>query len=303
MKTTIYRHERVIWIGAVMLLTLAGSILAGIQHRRIVYARRQNESLHQRLVQLRDEAHAMRAELTRRSTTTPPPETQNKKTTDSPESTDLAAEWERRVTDRDRKIAALRQQLDEARADADIETNQETEETPAAARANRLAAWRERMQQRDPEEYARRQAEHAERLDRLAELIRERSEFIQQISTEGLNPEYLENHEALIERFDFFTMAVERIAADTEGSQTLELMPEIFRNLQGLDTMLQKQRSLMLDDLAHEMGYEGKEAEALVTTINKITEATTLPSPGALRGGSRRRSSSQAPELPRVSLP
>lgn len=313
MKKTIYRHERVIWLCAVMLVILAGGILAGVHHRRLTDIREETETLHRQLEQWRQEAQTMRAQLARRPAPAPP-EAKAREAAETPEPTDHGAAWERhlaehvaawerRVADRDGEIAALRRQLADARTMIDSESVPEAEETPAPERADRRAAWRERMQG-DPEERARRQAERAERLDHVADMMRERSEFIQRIPTEGLAPEYLENHQALIERLDFFAHAAARIAADPEGSETRELMPELFRNLQGLDSIMEKQRTLMLDDLAHDMGYQGEEAEVFVNTIHKITEVTTLPSPGVLRGGARGRGDPRRESAtPRVTLP
>ncbi len=43
--------------------------------------------------------------------------------------------------------------------------------------------------------------------------------------------------------------------------------------------MLAMQRTVLLDDMARDIGYEGEKAEPFISRVNLITEATTLPSP------------------------
>ncbi len=185
---------------------------------------------------------------------------------------------------RDREIARLMNHV------AELEADRARREERAETAASRMQAWRDRMQQ-DPEAFERRRQEGREMLTTAAETTRDRLLFMQAMPTEGLSPEYLENHVALLERLAFFDATMQQIAADPEDPANRELMPDLFANLSGIDDMLRMQRDVLLDDLARDIGYETEGAAQFVEAVNTITEMTTLPGPGFLRrglGGGRR---------------
>ncbi len=185
---------------------------------------------------------------------------------------------------RDREIARLMNHV------AELEADRARREERAETAASRMQAWRDRMQQ-DPEALERRRQEGREMLTQAADTTRDRLLFMQAMPADGLAPEYLENHVALLERLAFFDATMQQIAADPEDPANRELMPDLFANLSGLDDMLRMQRTVLLDDLARDIGYETEGAAQFVEAVNTITEMTTLPSPGFLRrglGGGRR---------------
>ncbi len=199
----------------------------------------------------------------------------------------------RELEQRDAEIAGLRSEL------AELQRQRQEISEPRAAWTNRMQAYRNRMREQNPEEFERRRQEGRERLEDLAALTRERIEFMKSVPVDGLAPEYLENHKALIERMEFFNTAMEKMAANPEGPETMELMPQIFGNLRGLDEMLSKQREVLLNDLACDIGYEGDAARQFVETVNMITEVTTLPTPLMFRRGR----GATPPPLPAVQQP
>jgi len=193
----------------------------------------------------------------------------------------LAEELEQR----EREIARLLERVTE------LETNRASREERVQTAATRMQAWRERVEQQDPEDIDRRRQEGRERLTQVADTTRDRLQFMQSIPTEGLTSEYLENHHALLERLTFFDSAMQQLATDPENPANRELMPDLFANMRGLDDMLRMQRDVLLDDLARDIGYAGEAAGQFVEAVNMITEMTTVPGPGFLRrgvGGGRR---------------
>ncbi len=187
---------------------------------------------------------------------------------------------------REQEIARLQARI------AELEARGEERDAQRQGRAERMQAWRERMQQQDPETLERRRQEGREMMGRVAETTRDRLLFMQAMPTDGLSPEYLENHNALMARLIFFDEAMQQIAEQPENPENRELMPRIFANMQGLDEMLQMQREVLLDDLARDIGYEGEDAGVFVNAVSTITEMTTIPGPGywrrALRGNRTR---------------
>ncbi len=164
-----------------------------------------------------------------------------------------------------------------------LEAEQQNRETRTPTRAERMQAWRERMQQQDPEGYERRRQEGREMMVVVAENTRERLQFMQSIPTDGLTPDYLENHNALLERLAFFDGVMQQIAENPDNPDNRELLPSMFANMRGVDEMLNMQRDILLDDLARDIGYEGEEAGHFVAAVNLITEMTTMPGPGYWR--------------------
>lgn len=149
--------------------------------------------------------------------------------------------------------------------------------------AERMQNRRERMQAQDPVEYEQRRQEGRDRLQAMASLTNERLEFMKAVPVDGLAPAYLENHLAVLERLEFFNTAMARIAADPEGEAARELMPQVFMNMRGMGEMMDMQREILLNDYAHDLGYDPQNADEFVRAINYITEATSMPSHGLLR--------------------
>lgn len=185
---------------------------------------------------------------------------------------------------RDAEVQALMQRI--AQLERQAERREEDREARPPAWSERLRQWQTRMRERDPDSYAQRQVEMRERLQALSDMAQDRLDFITQISVDGLAPEYLENHLELIQRMVFFNDALQQISENPESMESLALIPQVFANLRGLDEMLALQRTVLLDDLASDMGYEGEDADQFVESIARITEVTTLPPPSFFRQGS-----------------
>lgn len=191
------------------------------------------------------------------------------------------------IAERDAEIARLQARI------AELEAAAAERESHRASMAERMQQRMERMKTENPEEYEKRRQEGQERLQNMAAVTNERLEFMKAVPVEGLTPEYLQNHLAVLERLEFFNSAMSQLVEDPEGPAARALMPQIFMNLRGMDEMLAMEREVLLNDLARDLGYEDHKASEFVTAINYITEATTLPSPGFMRSRGRSQPTSE----------
>jgi len=247
----------------------------------------QGSQSRQRAEVLQDEVLALNTELANRISKVsalPPPARTIEKVAPNPASTpDNTSLTDTAIAERDAEIARLNARV------AELEAAAAERESRRQSMAERMKQRAERMKAQNPEEYERRKKEGQERLDSIAKLTHDRLEFMKSIPVEGLTPEYLQNHLAVLERLEFFNSAMSRMAANPDGDTMRELMPQVFMNLRGMDEMLAMQREVLLSDLARDLGYEEQKTSEFVSAVNYITEATTLPSPGFLRGRGRSR--------------
>ena len=182
---------------------------------------------------------------------------------------------------KEQEIAELRAQLAQAQA----------RPAPADARASfaeRMRGASEKLRQENPQEYARIEDERRQRRQEMANMTSDRLEFLKSLPTEGLSDEYLQNHQAVIERLTLFDQAMAAISANPDSEQSRTLRRQLFENSRGMGEMMQKERTVLLNDLAYEIGYRGPQAQQLVDYVNYVQEATSAPHPhGFGRGGGR----------------
>lgn len=153
-----------------------------------------------------------------------------------------------------------------------------------------------------PEEQADREARLAEREARRAEWearreemrervvteVQDRRAFFEQVSLEGLAPEYVAGHQRLLEAMDEVQV---RIAALSDP----ELTPEEQRNMRReigqlgreLNGLMGMQREILLNDYAQAMGFQGADARVFIDSIETINEMTNVR--GVIWGGGRGR--------------
>jgi len=256
------------------LTTVVATASAIITFRQGSQSRQRNEALQAEILALNTELANRSAKVT---TVPPPAETIEKAVPNEPP----AHADDTAITERDAEIVRLNARV------AELETAAAERESRRQSMAERMKQRAERMKAQNPEEYERRKKEGQERLDSMAQLTHDRLEFMKSIPVEGLAPEYLQNHLAVLERLEFFNSAMSRMAANPDGDTMRELMPQVFMNLRGMDEMLAMQREVLLSDLARDLGYEEQRTSEFVSAVNYITEATTLPSPGFMRGRGR----------------
>lgn len=149
------------------------------------------------------------------------------------------------------------------------------------------AAREERRQQAEA-----RRAEWQQRREQMREraisTAQERREFFEQVSLEGLAPEYRQSHQRLLEAMDEVQV---RMAALSTPDLTREEQREMRQNLGQLGReihgLMGVQREILLNDYAQAMGYQGADARVFIDSIETINEMTNAR--GLIWGGGRGR--------------
>jgi len=155
-------------------------------------------------------------------------------------------------------------------------------------------------QELTPEEQAEREARLAEREARRAEWearreamrerviteTQDRRTFFEQVSLEGLAPEYVAGHQRLLEAMDEVQV---RMAALSDPELTREEQRDMRRELgelgRELNGLMGMQREILLNDYAQAMGFQGADARVFIDSIETITEMTNAR--GLIWGGGR----------------
>lgn len=146
-------------------------------------------------------------------------------------------------------------------------------------------------EQRQAEREARRaewEARREERRQRTIVQAQERRAFFEQVSTEGLAPEYQVSHQRLLEAMDevqvrMAALSNPELTRDEQRDMRREL-GELGRELNGLMGM---QREILLNDYAQAMGFQGEDVRVFIDSIETIQEMTNVG--GLMWGGGRGR--------------
>ncbi len=163
----------------------------------------------------------------------------------------------------------------------------EFEETERELTPEEIAAREERQAEREARraEWAARREEMRERV--IAE-TQDRREFFEQVSLEGLAPEYVAGHQRLLEAMDEVEV---RMAALGNPELTREEQREMRRELgvlgRELNGLMGMQREILLNDYAQAMGFQGGDARVFIDSIETINEMTNAR--GLIWGGGRGR--------------
>ena len=173
------------------------------------------------------------------------------------EITDANPDLIAQIRAQEEEIEALRAQLAEGGGATE---EQRREERVAAFEARRQEQQQraEQWRQENPEEYAQMQEERERRVQDMRERAASRIDFLASVNTEGLTPEYRENHEQLVQKLRMLDRAMNAMAQDPESEASRELgrqMREQFRDVGG---MLEMEKEVLLGDLASTLGYEGE---------------------------------------------
>ena len=87
-------------------------------------------------------------------------------------------------------------------------------------------------------------------------------------------------------------------AADPESEASRNLRHQMFENSRGLDEMLSKEREVIYNDLAQELGYRDAEVTNFVGYLNYVNKVTSPPDFHRRRGQPRPESSTRAAASP-----
>jgi hypothetical protein len=180
------------------------------------------------------------------------------------------------------EIAALRAQLEEGGGLTDEQRQAQRVaefETRRQEQQQRAEQWR----QENPEEYARQQEERENRIREMRERATSRIEFLASVNTENLTPEYRENHEQLVQKLRTMNRAVSAISQDPESEASRELARQMREQSRDVGEMMEKEKEILLGDLASTLGYEGDGTQEFIEYVRYIDEVTSLG--GLMRGG------------------
>ena len=171
----------------------------------------------------------------------------------------------------------LEEAFDAEPVDADVPDRVLTAEEIAAREAE-LAA----REARRAEWEARREAMR----ERAIAGTQDRRAFFEQVSLEGLAPEYVAGHQRLLEAMDEVQVRIQALgdpSLSREAQRELrQELGELGRELNGLMGM---QREILLNDYAQAMGFQGADARVFIDSIETIQEMTSLR--GLIWGGGR----------------
>lgn len=196
---------------------------------------------------------------------------------------DRISELEQHLKQKDSELKGLREQAKEVR--------EESEEAPQQARAPERSPedWRQRQRERmeqlrqeDPEEYTRIQQERRDFQQRVVDNLGGQVEFLAELSTEGLAAEQLENHQALLARLSSFRQKVSQVSADPVSDEGGVSRRELFQEFREIAPLMEKERQVVLNNLAIDLGYAPDEAQSFVEYVDFVNEMT---SPRAIMRG------------------
>lgn len=145
----------------------------------------------------------------------------------------------------------------------------EEREARRAAWEERRAAWEERRQ---------------DNRERIVNETQYRREFFDQISLEGLAPEYRQSHERLMTAMDEVEVLVTSLndpdLSRDEQREIRRTLGGMAREVQGL---MNTQREILLNDYAQALGYTGEDARGFIDYIETVNQMTSMG--GFIRGG------------------
>ena len=146
--------------------------------------------------------------------------------------------------------------------------------TPTAEQLAEDAA-RQTEREKRQEEWAQRREEFRQR---MTQGTQDRYHYLSQLDTEGLAPEYAENHVNLLESLALAEQLMANVHAeelsDEEKRELRKKMPELMR---GINDMMEVEREILLSDYAAALNLDEKENAEFIQTLQDITEMTTPP--------------------------
>lgn len=191
------------------------------------------------------------------------------------EITDANPQLQAMIESQREEIARLKAQL---AADGEA-TEEQRREARVAEFESRRQEREERMQQwqqENPEEYARMQEEREQRIQDMRTRAKDRIEFLASVNTEGLSPEYAQNHEQLVDKLQFMNRAMNAIMQDPESESSRELRGQMREGFREMGEMMEMEKEVLLADLASNLGYEADESQDFIEYVDYINEVTSM---------------------------
>lgn len=158
---------------------------------------------------------------------------------------------------------------------------------PEAQRSPQEIAEQERREQEREQrrqEWAGRREQMREQLTRSTQ---DRIDYLSQISTEGLAPEYVESHNRLIQALQEGDALIQQMGNEELSRDDRRNMYRGMRELSGeIDRLMKVEREILYSDLANSYGMDTDTSAEFIETLNGINDMTTTPRPSwGGRGG------------------
>ena len=238
------------WLGALC----AVAALAGVTFGIVANGRK--NAAEQDAAKLRNQLAAARSQS---STPTPAPIIE-KTSMNTNDTTRLAAQ----LTERNAELARLRKEMEKKQPKVH------------ESWSDRMA----RMKEEDPEAYAEIIQRRSDRQQAMRYTLAKRTATIVDLDTSFMTAEERANHELLLEKMSNVWELTEQLQDPTPGS-----MRELFGAINETRPLLDTERNAMFQQLAHDIGYDSKEAAAFADYAEEIIQATTIQMPPRGTGG------------------
>jgi len=187
----------------------------------------------------------------------------------------LKAELEKK----EREIAKLRVQPTGPAGDA---TRGGAPDQPEVSREDRRAQEMARMKAAEPAEYQEMLQRRVQMRVEMKQGLDDRLKFYNGIDLTGLPPETVARHRELLGNLQKMSASFAAMAANPEGQTNFG---DLREQMTAMNDVMKEQRSILMEDLAVDLGLEGNAAGDLVETIEYIREMTTPPRPSGGGGG------------------
>ncbi|MCC5843321.1 MAG: hypothetical protein JJU05_03630 [Verrucomicrobia bacterium] len=163
----------------------------------------------------------------------------------------------------------------------------ELEEPDRELTPEEQAAREERLAEREARR-AEWQARREEMRERVITEAQDRREFFEQVSLEGLAPEYVAGHQRLLEAMDEVQVRMAALSdPDLNREEQRDMRRELGQLGRELNGLMGMQREILLNDYAQAMGFQGADARVFIDSIETINEMTNAR--GLIWGGGRGR--------------
>ena len=141
--------------------------------------------------------------------------------------------------------------------------------------AQRMRERMQKLQEEDPEEYARIQERRHAAHQRITEHLGSRLEFLSRIDPEGLSVEYLDNHNALIEKLARLNEHLVNADIDPASEDAWQVGRSVFREFHDVAGMMDMERDILLNDFAVGLGFSSEDSKSFVEYVEYVNEMTS----------------------------
>ena len=181
------------------------------------------------------------------------------------------AELEEKLAHRDQLVLDFQEQLQELEAGKkSLRERMQTSKWTNLAR-QRMEILRERL----PEEYQKAVENRKSANERLALGLQDRLDLFGSIDAQGLSPEYLKNHKALLIRIREFRDRMAASELDPDSQDAWQSGRTMFQEYGDIGKMMNKERDILLNDFAVDLGFSEEDATVFVDYMVYVNDMTS----------------------------